>query len=626
MLLSRLSVTGAQLFATTNPDSPFHWFKQEYLDNVDVKLKRWQFRLSDNPSLSDEYIDALKTEYSGLWYKRYIEGEWVLAEGVVYDMFDESVHVIKAPPAAAKYYVVGVDYGTTNPTVFSLIGINMDVHPNVWLEREHYYCSKTEGRQKTDAEHAEDLAAFISRYNVKAIYLDPSAASFRTECQRQGINQLVDANNNVLDGIRFVSQLLSDGRFKICANCSNAIREMGSYTWDTKASERGEDKPIKAHDHCFSGDTLILTDEGQKPINSIRKGDRVWTRQGWKPVFGTWVSASPKRVQEYSIGGHSFWATPNHQVITIKGKKPLSLLTHSDTLFSVQSITECVQWKKMCETTKIVNIGDGRILKIGAMLNTLGVEEVKDTCTGTYGSTTTGQFLTDTKYTTRTEIHRTTVLKTSNVSQRQSTKKGTKRSPQKSLISLESTVKKFDRSQKNGMEVTKDLRGTENMLSARSEKSRQKHLHVNSVKSPTSLKQLGTPSSAQMRASLHGEGKQDLMTLRGIANCATKNLQQTSTPKHDAVLRSVRLNGVGTMERNEIVYNLTIEDCNEYVANGVLVANCLDSIRYVIFSHLGLEGRLITPEEINTIYQKARGQDSNMPEFFRSGPAWAGGF
>jgi PBSX family phage terminase large subunit len=251
MLLSRLSVPGAQLFGTTNPDSPFHWLKENYLNRDDLDLKVFSFRLEDNPSLEPHYVESLKKEYSGLWYKRYIEGQWVLAEGCVYDFFDESIHIIDAPPAQAKYYIVGVDYGTTNPTVFTLMGINTSVYPNYWVEREHYYCSKKEGRQKTDTEHAEDLKRFIADRNIQTIYIDPSAASFKLECMRQGITQIHDAENDVIDGIRFVSQLISNGDLKICRGCPQIIREFGSYCWDTKWSEKGEDKPIKAFDHCL---------------------------------------------------------------------------------------------------------------------------------------------------------------------------------------------------------------------------------------------------------------------------------------------------------------------------------------------------------------------------------------
>lgn len=258
MLLSRLSVPGARLFATTNPDSPFHWLKTEFLDNPSLDMAKWKFRIEDNPSLDPSYVNALKNEYSGLWYKRYIEGEWVLADGTVYEFFNEEEHVIDFPNKRAEYYIVGVDYGTTNPTVFALIGYNPSHYPNIWMEKEYFYSSKEKNRQKTDTEYAEDLKDFISGLNVQSIYLDPSAASFRAELFKQGVDQVCDADNDVLNGIRFQSQLLANGTYKICGGCRNAIREYATYVWDTKASEKGIDKPVKEHDHAMDAQRYAL--------------------------------------------------------------------------------------------------------------------------------------------------------------------------------------------------------------------------------------------------------------------------------------------------------------------------------------------------------------------------------
>jgi PBSX family phage terminase large subunit len=258
MLLSRLSVDGAQLFGTCNPDSPFHWLKQEYLDNHELDLNSWKFRIDDNPSLSEKYITALKSEYQGLWYRRYIEGEWILAEGTVYDFFDEEKHIIDFPPRRGEFYVVGIDYGTSNPCVFVLIGFNRQAHPNMWCEKEYYFNSREEQRQKTDTEYAEDLKAFIEGYPVASIYVDPSAASFKVECYKQGIDQIADADNDVLNGIRFQSQLLANGAYKICRACKNTCREYGTYIWDTKASNKGEDKPVKEHDHAMDAQRYAL--------------------------------------------------------------------------------------------------------------------------------------------------------------------------------------------------------------------------------------------------------------------------------------------------------------------------------------------------------------------------------
>ncbi len=251
-LLARLSVPGAQLFGTTNPDSPFHWLKKNYLDrDSELDIKRFRFNLEDNPSLTKEFKDNLKREFRGLWYKRFIEGEWVLAQGAIYDFFEESIHTIAFSPTYSKYYVVGVDYGTTNPCAFTLLGYDPNNFPNLWVEDEYYWDSREKNRQKTDSEYCEDLKRFIANKIVKAIIIDPSAASFRAELTKAGVQNLVEAKNDVLDGIRFTSKLLSNGTLKIAKRCQNLIKEISTYCWDDKSLKTGEDKPLKQNDHAL---------------------------------------------------------------------------------------------------------------------------------------------------------------------------------------------------------------------------------------------------------------------------------------------------------------------------------------------------------------------------------------
>ena len=251
MLTSRLSRDGSQLLATTNPDSPFHWLKRDYIDRADeLSIKVFNFVMQDNPSLSSQYIDDLKKEYRGLWYRRFINGEWCLAEGSVYDFFDESIHVIDTPPTYGKYYIVGVDYGTTNPCAFILLGFNDDVPHKIWVEKEYYFDSRKEGFQKTDAEYANDFLDFISDYPVKVVYIDPSAASFKLELRRKRPSLVIkDANNDVGNGIRVVSMRLATGDLKVLRGCRNLIKEFQSYVWDAKKCQRGVDEPMKANDH-----------------------------------------------------------------------------------------------------------------------------------------------------------------------------------------------------------------------------------------------------------------------------------------------------------------------------------------------------------------------------------------
>lgn len=259
MLLSRLSIKGAKLFGTTNPDSPFHWLKTDFIDRAgEVDIKVFSFSMDDNPSLSEDFKRDLRKEYKGLWYKRYIEGKWVLAEGTIYDFFDTDIHVIDHPPGNALYYLAGIDYGTNNPFVCSLIGYNPSLFPNMWLEKEYYYDSKAVNRQKSDSEYCKDLVNFLSGYNVKAIYIDPSALSMKVEMSRSGLMNVLDAKNDVLPGIRFQGQLISNGTYKICSNCINAIKEYSTYLWDERAAKLGKDQPLKQNDHCSDSQRYTL--------------------------------------------------------------------------------------------------------------------------------------------------------------------------------------------------------------------------------------------------------------------------------------------------------------------------------------------------------------------------------
>lgn len=260
MALSRLRVAGAKMLVTTNPDSKFHWLKTDFIDKFKddtTELASFQFTLDDNPYLTDAYKEALKKEYSGLWYRRFIQGEWVQAEGAIYDFFDEEVHVVQRPPTYAKYYLLGIDYGTTNAFAATLVGYNDDHSPSLWVEKEYYWDSKAMGYQKTDAEYFREIQKAFDGYPIRLAYLDPSAASFETELRRNRF-PVKQAKNEVLDGIRFVSTLLSQGDLVICKGCRNLLLEIESYVWDEKSVKLGEDKPIKQRDHALDALRYVL--------------------------------------------------------------------------------------------------------------------------------------------------------------------------------------------------------------------------------------------------------------------------------------------------------------------------------------------------------------------------------
>lgn len=241
MLITRLSVPGAQLFGTTNPDSPYHYLKIDWLDNPAIDLFQIKYNIDDNPFLDGDYVHRLKTSFKGIFYKRYILGEWVLAEGVIYDMFsDENV----VDNGAGQYTIIGVDYGISNPTVF--LKLKFNDASKITVTDEYYYKSD---KQKTDTELADAFDKFTAGEQIMAVYCDPSALSFITELKKRRY-RIKDADNDVLSGISTVSTMFGNRNLFVAEKCENLRRELSVYSWDSKAQLKGEDKPLKEHDHA----------------------------------------------------------------------------------------------------------------------------------------------------------------------------------------------------------------------------------------------------------------------------------------------------------------------------------------------------------------------------------------
>ncbi len=256
MIDTRLSNPHSMGFASMNPAHPTHKLKQ-WIDKAESGDKNYyalHYSLEDNPYLDEDYKSRIKHSLSGVFYKRNYLGLWCLAEGAIFDFFDKSVHVVDRPPRAAEYWIAGIDYGTVNNFACTLVGINTGrtTQSGVcrWVEKEYIWDSKKQGRQKTNGEYADDVANFLEPYGVKALYVDPSAAAFKLELRKRGMH-VVDADNDVMNGIIFMSSEIQKGNLFICKECTGLIKEMESYVWDSKAAIKGDDRPMKQDDHAI---------------------------------------------------------------------------------------------------------------------------------------------------------------------------------------------------------------------------------------------------------------------------------------------------------------------------------------------------------------------------------------
>ena len=271
MLRTRLSLPDSMLFATTNPDSPNHWLKRDVIDRVDeLGFRRWHFLLTDNPGLPEAYVRQLKLEMAGLFYRRYILGEWTAAHGAIYDMLDlASRHRVtwtdveaKVPLGPEGQFWLGVDYGDQNPFHAVLIALGLD--QRLYAIGEWRWDGRARRRQKTTSEYSDELSSWLRRgagipgLDVpvwpKRVAPDPTAAEFRTQLRRDRWHGIVTPKGGVIDGIQAISSLLARDRLVFVEGaCPELEAEMGGYVWDEDQQLKGIDAPLKVDDHGPDG-------------------------------------------------------------------------------------------------------------------------------------------------------------------------------------------------------------------------------------------------------------------------------------------------------------------------------------------------------------------------------------
>lgn len=260
----RCSVEGAKMWFNCNPDSPMHWFLLRWIEKRDEKrLLHLHFLMDDNPSLSEAVRERYRTTYSGVFYSRFILGEWVMAQGAIYRdawdddelLFDDekleyllkNLHIMKRS--------ITIDYGTVNPMVYLDV---LDDGTDLWFIREYYWDSRAEEKEKDNSQYADDLLEFVRGVELwpSNVVIDPSAASFKIELRNRGLPaketvETINADNDVIEGIRKVNTLMTRRKIHFYKGLTHTIKELKAYVWDDKALQNsGKEKPIKVADHC----------------------------------------------------------------------------------------------------------------------------------------------------------------------------------------------------------------------------------------------------------------------------------------------------------------------------------------------------------------------------------------
>jgi len=248
--LARCSVEGAKMWFSCNPGNPSHWFNQEWIKKrQDHNALYLHFAMTDNPGLSKKTLEMYQSMYSGVFYERYVLGRWVAAEGLVYPMFDEKLHVIATPLETEGNYYVSTDYGIQNANVFQLWRREKGTERWICIA-EDYYSGRDEKHQLTDGQLVDRLDAMLGDIHPHRVIIDPSAASMKAELRKRGYHTQ-DARNDVLNAISDVCSLLKTKRLAFMERCESTIREFGEYLWDSKAADNGVDSPLKVNDHAM---------------------------------------------------------------------------------------------------------------------------------------------------------------------------------------------------------------------------------------------------------------------------------------------------------------------------------------------------------------------------------------
>lgn len=247
--LARCSISGSKFWFNCNPASPSHWFKTGYIDQLkEKKMIYMHFTMHDNWSLDPNIIARYETLFSGVFYRRFVLGEWCLAEGLVYSCFNPETMIIDTPSNDYTEYYAAMDYGITNPTAILIFGWSPSA--GRWEMFREFYYDGHEKEQLTDGQIYKHLEKMAGDLPIKSVIIDPSAASMLAEIRNRKKYRSRGAVNDVLPGIRFTQTVLTTGKLVFLRSCRNTLREFGEYVWDQDTKD-GKDAVVKKNDHAM---------------------------------------------------------------------------------------------------------------------------------------------------------------------------------------------------------------------------------------------------------------------------------------------------------------------------------------------------------------------------------------
>lgn len=618
MLLSRLRVPGARLMATTNPDGPGHWLRKNFMLRAgDVGMRYWNFRLDDNPSLTQDYVARLKKQYTGLWYSRFIDGAWCLAEGIIYGEWDESVHLVDPFPIPDTWTRwISCDFGYTNPQVIQWYAEDPD--GRLWLYRELYRTQRTVDQHARDAlatctrldpdyRHPDGAPRYAHHGRIwtepkpRAIICDHDAEG-RAVLERELGMSTVGARKAVSEGIQAVQMRLrpaGDGRPRLfvmrgalvgrdpeledAKKPTSTEEEIVGYVWAVKPGGAVKEEPLKENDHgCLVAGTLVATPAGPVPIEEVQPGGAVLTRVGPRPVVASGMTSASAAVYRVELStGAALTGTGDHPVwVCGKGWTRMDALRYSDRLLVCPTSSPYGSTGSSSAATPTPPTG---LIASTTPQVSQTVSAAWDASMRRSGSRPTVPSLTVARSITPTMTPPTMGWTTSPASRSLSTKRliESEAGPVGGLLSSWLTSIGFALSLPAGTVQRKGLLGTVSTRRSRgSAMPNGAPRHASTAAPPTRRPGPAVATgSAPISARPRGATSVASTTSSESAGTAAPSSPSTATPLSGAA--TARVLSVSAQQKRVPVYNLTVADQPEFFAQGVLVHNC-DALRYVV--------------------------------------------
>lgn len=387
---------------------------------------------------------------------------------------------------------------------------------------------------------------------------------------------------SIEDGIEFLKSF----DIVVHPRCRHTIDEFAHYSYKVDR-QTGDVLPVivDAWNHCLVDDTMIACADGDKPIKDVRVGDYVYTRDGLKKVIWSGKTRENARVFSICADGAEITGTANHKVFTLnRGWVTIGGIRKGDLLLCMQ--------KQLKHTGK-----HGTDIRHPADALTESISSAgKCGCTDTHGSVSAAQSLTEWLSTTKTVTAKTTTSKTLSACL-QGNMQSVIRWMRNSWNARKSILSGFVLPRPHGIEVQKDMSGTSSMqrpivgtyITASQDNANNAEKHLS--QKPRIM------SFAQMPAKAHGVEKPALITWNGSARFVDQALMSANTQKLSAVPKRVQCVSDGGIAK--AVYDLTVEGTHEFFANGVLVHNCIDALRYSLDGMIKGRGQMvISPEAL----------------------------